>query len=274
MQAEAERRRAGRGGASVRCLASQTHLTWALGVLLAGAGGAAVTVYDRGNVTDAANENSSELVAFQVGWGLNLAMGASIVLGVVGLIVLLRGLDAPSVRTESEGQEVASSPDASGTQPAVTAATVGDLSELADLHGRGALSDDEFRLAKERMLPSLGPTTPSVQSHEAPNTASQSEGVATIHREAPPTGFICDIGTNRSALGVRSSGCDGRRSGHSALLSVRRRDNGSPDDGKTARRDKRCNGERLLRVAERRVPVPCVRLCPAHRRREGHGRSA
>ncbi len=108
------------------------HLIGAVGTMLAGAGGAAVTIYDRGNITDTANESTSLVV--QVGWGLNLAMGASIVLGAIGLIALLRGLDAPSAETESEGQGVASSPNAPGTQSALTAATVSDITELADLH--------------------------------------------------------------------------------------------------------------------------------------------
>lgn len=166
----------------------RAHLAWALGVLLAGAGGAAVTIYDRGDVTDAANENTSELVTLQVGWGLNLAMGASIVLGVVGLIALLRGLDVPNVKTESARQGVASSPNASGAQPAVAAATVGDISELADLHSRGALTDEEFRLAKERMLPRLAPTTttPGIGTPEPSRTPSLGDGGSTTHRELSP----------------------------------------------------------------------------------------
>jgi hypothetical protein len=54
----------------------------ALGPLIAGIAAFAVTYSDRGNFTDAADE--SEYVALQVGWGLNLALGASLVLGVVG----------------------------------------------------------------------------------------------------------------------------------------------------------------------------------------------
>ena len=62
--------------------------------LLAGAAGAVVTIYDRGNLADVATENTASSPCFQVGWGLNLAIGASIVLGVVGLVALLHGLNA------------------------------------------------------------------------------------------------------------------------------------------------------------------------------------
>jgi len=69
----------------------------ALGVVLAGAVGVAVTYYDRGNITDASEANTSNLVSLQVGWGLNLAMGASAVLGIVGLVALLGNQEAPGM---------------------------------------------------------------------------------------------------------------------------------------------------------------------------------
>jgi hypothetical protein len=57
---------------------------WAL---LAGVGGAAVTIYDRSNIQD--KINSSDVGSLlQVGWGLNLAMIASISLAVAGLAAL------------------------------------------------------------------------------------------------------------------------------------------------------------------------------------------
>jgi hypothetical protein len=63
----------------------------AVGALLAGAAGAAVTIYDRGNISDLADESSTDLALIEIGWGLNLAMGASIVLALSGLIALLGG---------------------------------------------------------------------------------------------------------------------------------------------------------------------------------------
>ena len=69
----------------------------ALGVLIAGAAGAAVTYYDRGNVTEVNQAKTSDLIALQVGWGLNLATGASVVLGVAGLVALLGNQRAPGM---------------------------------------------------------------------------------------------------------------------------------------------------------------------------------
>jgi hypothetical protein len=75
----------------------------AIGALLAGAGGAFVAIHDRGNVTDTANEKTSDLVTLQVGWGLNLAMGAAIGLGVVGFVALLGARTGPAAtHTEVE----------------------------------------------------------------------------------------------------------------------------------------------------------------------------
>jgi hypothetical protein len=89
------------GGLAI-VLYSQRQRTWALGTVLAGAAGTAVTVNDRGNVTDTANDNTSNLVDFQVGWGLNLALGASVVLGVVGLVALLGNQRAPGMASSSD----------------------------------------------------------------------------------------------------------------------------------------------------------------------------
>jgi len=70
----------------------------ALGAALAGAAGGAVTYYDRNNITDASDASTTDLAVLQVGWGLNLAMGASVVLAVVGLVALLGNQDAPGMR--------------------------------------------------------------------------------------------------------------------------------------------------------------------------------
>jgi hypothetical protein len=166
---------------------SEVHLASALGLLLAGAGGAAVTIHDRGKVTGVAADNTSALVSFQVGWGLNLAMGASIVLAVVGLVALLRGFDAPDVTT-TDVEVVAPRPNPSESHVTVTGATVDDISQLADLHSRGVLTDEEFRLAKERMLPRLaGPSTPN-QVRIPPSIPALTEPVPTSHQESSLTG--------------------------------------------------------------------------------------
>jgi hypothetical protein len=61
---------------------------WAL---LAGLAGTGVTLYDRSNVQDAIN-NGGPLTSglAQVGWGLNLALGASISMAVAAVVHLLR----------------------------------------------------------------------------------------------------------------------------------------------------------------------------------------
>ena len=78
---------------------------WALLTVLAGGGAAALTISDRGDVTNAANENTSTLVDLQVGWGLNLAIGASVVLGFVGLVALLGYQSAPRMSSPSDTPE-------------------------------------------------------------------------------------------------------------------------------------------------------------------------
>jgi len=61
-------------------------------LLLAGLSGAAVTVYDRHQVSSAISDAGplGQGLA-QVGWGLNLAMAASISLGISGLVWLNKG---------------------------------------------------------------------------------------------------------------------------------------------------------------------------------------
>jgi hypothetical protein len=125
--------------------------TWAVLTVLAGGASAALTIVDRGDVTDAANENTSALVDLQVGWGLNLAMAASLVLAIVGLVALVRYQSAPAMRADSDAvTAVAAEPEVS-TMPKSTAA---EIHELSALHERGVLTDEEFRLAKHRALTS------------------------------------------------------------------------------------------------------------------------
>jgi hypothetical protein len=120
---------------------------WALGTVLAGVGGTFVTYHDRGNVTDVANDSTSELAAFQVGWGLNLALGASIVFGVVGGVALLGNQKAPGMRSEL------ATPIPPLTPPTVgTSSLSGEIEQLAALHSRGVLSDEEYEAAKLRRL--------------------------------------------------------------------------------------------------------------------------
>ena len=109
-----------------------------------------VTIHDRGNVTDAANENTSDLVTLQVGWGLNLAM---VVLAVVGLVALLGNQDAPGMKVAPAGTTPpVSEPSAVATDQEQTASTTDELERLAALQSRGQLTDEEFQAAKQRLL--------------------------------------------------------------------------------------------------------------------------
>ena len=61
---------------------------WAALALVAGLAGAATTICDRQNFLSA--DDGSEFEGVQVGWSLNLAIGGSVALVVVGAIVTLR----------------------------------------------------------------------------------------------------------------------------------------------------------------------------------------
>lgn len=136
----------------------------ALGTLLAGAAGTAIAIYDRQNVSDINRANTSSLVTFQVGWGLNLALGASLVLGVVGLIALLGNPEAPGMRPAEPAQAPL------GSQQPVPAPPPGMLAEelerLGELRGRGLLDEDEFKRAKERLLTEQRSDAPPATSPE------------------------------------------------------------------------------------------------------------
>jgi hypothetical protein len=124
----------------------------ALGTLLAGVGGALVTIYDRNKFTDAADESTSDLANIQVGWGLNLALGASVVLAIIGLIALLGNQSAPGMQAAPVAEPIAAEPQAVATNEQGTPSTSDELERLADLHARGVLSEEEFQTAKQRLL--------------------------------------------------------------------------------------------------------------------------
>jgi hypothetical protein len=139
------------GGAGALLLYRQKGRLWALGTLAAGALGALVTIYDRGNITDLANENESEFVALQVGWGLNLSMGASIALAVVGAVALLGNQSAPGMRTAEPAPPAQEASEPTVEAPAASS-TSDEIENLAALRSRGVLTDEEFCLAKQRLL--------------------------------------------------------------------------------------------------------------------------
>jgi hypothetical protein len=142
----------GAAGVGVACLFAYAGVgkPAAIGVLLAGAAGAAVGIYDRSNVTDLNDESGTNLASIEVGWGLNLAIGASIALAVIGLIALLSDSDrAASAASETPQPETATAPRPPQARDSTTA---DELERLAELQARGILTDDEFQSAKQRLL--------------------------------------------------------------------------------------------------------------------------
>ena len=70
---------------------------FAIGTLLAGGASTVLCYSDRQDVAKIADENTSTLGAFEVGWGLNLALAGSFVFGIVGLVALLGNPNAPDM---------------------------------------------------------------------------------------------------------------------------------------------------------------------------------
>ena len=130
--------------------------------------GAGVTWHDRSNFQERADAVDEGLV--QVGWGLNLALAASVSLvvaaGVIGerrrqRNLVASGKAAPPVSKRPKRPSTASpAPTTQPVEPVTSppkdesppSSSVGELERLAALHASGALSDDEFQAAKRRVL--------------------------------------------------------------------------------------------------------------------------
>jgi Short C-terminal domain len=108
-----------------------------LGPALAGVVAAAVTIYDRGNVSDKLARAGLIGEVGQIGWGLNLAMVASIVLAVISVVALIY-VDHPNATLLSTERP--------------TATTAGELERLSKLHESGSLTTEEFEAAKAQLL--------------------------------------------------------------------------------------------------------------------------
>jgi hypothetical protein len=75
-------------------LAARTQKSAGIWPLLGGIAGVAVTVYDRNHINDVSNGNALASALVQIGWGLNLALIASVSFGIAGLAWLLQGRQA------------------------------------------------------------------------------------------------------------------------------------------------------------------------------------
>ena len=64
--------------------------------------GASIAIYDRTNVKDAASENGQLGELVQVGWGLNLALVASISLALAGAVWILKFEEKPSESAQAD----------------------------------------------------------------------------------------------------------------------------------------------------------------------------
>jgi Short C-terminal domain len=128
---------------------------------LLGVGSAGVCLIDRQEIEGFETDS----VLGGAGWGLNLALVASLCLGVFALSLIRRRRpqEAATLPVESVTHEAASRlPRSIGVSTAVGEAKPDassgssrlavELERLADLHARGALTDDEFGNAKRQLL--------------------------------------------------------------------------------------------------------------------------
>jgi hypothetical protein len=70
---------------------TSTHRAAGLWALLGGAAGVGITLYDRSNVQKAIDQAGSLAQALvQVGWGLNLALGASLSMAIAGIVCMFQ----------------------------------------------------------------------------------------------------------------------------------------------------------------------------------------
>jgi hypothetical protein len=114
-------------------------------MLLAGVVGTIVAIADRQNVT------SKHLAALQVGWGLNLVLGAAIVATLCGLRMSFGLIESRDTVTIGGG-EPPSAASASPPQSTVTRTIAERLGELADLREKGLITEDEYDAKRATLL--------------------------------------------------------------------------------------------------------------------------
>lgn len=78
--------------------------------IVGGVLGSAVTMYDRSNLKDAASDSGELGELVQVGWGLNLALVASISLAISGAAWVLKSEEEPSSPPAAEEQIAPTAP--------------------------------------------------------------------------------------------------------------------------------------------------------------------
>ena len=154
------------GGGAVLAAQVRDSQRWPIVALLAGVASGWVTWSDRRNFQDRADEVDEGIV--QVGWGLNLALAASVSLVVAAAVIgerrrkrgLVAAEQAPVKRPKRPSTTPPAPTPASPVEPAQSppkvvspsTSAVGELERLSALRGSGALSDDEFEAAKRRVL--------------------------------------------------------------------------------------------------------------------------
>src|SRR5262245_27096330 len=99
-----------------------------IGPLAAGIVGAAVTIYDRSDLSNRISRANSTVLGqvAQIGWGLNLAMVASILVAVIALIAVV----------------VVAHPAAPFLPPPAPPSPTSDLERLSKLHESGELTEE------------------------------------------------------------------------------------------------------------------------------------
>ena len=113
-------------------------------MLLAGALGTIVAFADRNNVT------SKRLIALQVGWGLNLVLGASIVAAVSGLRMtfgMVESKDTVTIGSDEPSAAPSSTPAATVTKPIAER-----LGELAELREKNLITEEEYDAKRSTLL--------------------------------------------------------------------------------------------------------------------------
>lgn len=114
-----------------------------LGMTVAAGLGLATSIYDRNHIQ---HVSSQSLNLISVGWGLNLTLAASVVLGLCGLRFLF---GAEDIRVEPTAALAQTALPAQAHAPRSSAARFAELSELRQ---KGLISDEEYETKRAALL--------------------------------------------------------------------------------------------------------------------------